>query len=848
MLAKAHPWLAKIWRLSLLVAAVWLIRQQSAPTDVAPLELDRVKDYFPTAAAISAPDAAGIQTLTDKNSLRIGYVTQTSPASNRIIGYSGPTNSLLALDPNGRVIGLRVLHSEDTPEHLAEVVAHRPFFHQFKEIKLGAVDPAFTPDTVTGATLTSTAIAEGVLARLGGSGASLRFPDPITLAEVQELLPEAVTLKEERVLDASGKVIARALRTSPTSDAVTGYKGPSDTLMLLSADGKNLLRVKLRKSYDTEAYVGCITGDSYFVNQLAMPMEKLAALDYEQAGIEGVSGATQTSYAMAEGLKQRAQTWLAAQQHPLTALMEKVRWRWQDTGHVMVLVAAFVMAFTRLRGIPWVRHLHHALLVVYGGFMVGELLSQALFAGWARSGTPWRSAPGLLLLAVVALLAPVFTRRQIYCHHICPHGALQQLLARRLPWQWKPGPRVLKILHALPQVLLAFVLFAAITGLAINLNVIEPFDAYVWKVAGLAAIIIFIVGILASLFLPLAYCHHGCPTGALFGYLRSSGASDRIGKRDLIAAALLIGFGVLAHFRDHPAMEVSQHLEGEAMGSTWSVTVAHARATDLQPLVARRLEALEDIFSHYRPQSALSRFNSSRSTDWHSVPPELGEVVALAKQVHAETSGSLEPTLAPLVNLWGFGPEKAKRAEPSAHELTQALKSVGLHHVQVQISPPALKKTDPDVTLNLSALVEGYAAGEIDDLLVSHGSTDHLVNIGGEVKARGLTAEGKAWAIGIQHPAAEGACGTIHLQDEAIATSGTYRQRSADRRANHIIDPRTGQPVKHATESVTVVHAEPALADAYATALLVLGSDEGQRMAQRLGLRAVFIDRTSAKE
>ncbi len=843
MLAKAHPFLAKMWRLTLLAVAVWLIRQHAAPPEAAPLPLDRVKDYFPGAASISAPDASGIQTLTDGSGLRLGFVLQTSPASDRIIGYSGPTNTLLALDPNGRVLGLRVLHSADTPEHLAEVVAHRAFFNQFKGIKLGELDSEFKPDTVTGATLTATAIAEGVLTRMGGSGASLRFPEPVSLAEVQELLPEAASLKGVHVFDSTGKRIAQAIRTSPKSDAVIGYKGPSDTLMLLDADAKNVLKVKLRKSYDTAAYVGYVTGDRRYLNTFAMPLEKLATLDYAKAGIEGVSGATETSYAVAEGMKRRAQSWLEEQKSPLTVLLEKMRWRWQDTGHVLVLLAAFVMAFSRLRGIAWVRHVHHALLVVYGGFVVGELLSQALFAGWARNGTPWRSAPGLLLLAVVALLAPVFTRRQLYCHHICPHGALQQLLARRLPWQYKPSPRTLKVLHLVPQVLLACVLFAAMTGLAVNLNAIEPFDAYVWKVAGSAAIILFVIGIIFSLFLPLAYCHHGCPTGALFGFLRSSGASDRIGKRDLIAAALVLIFWLITQLRTDSVPASAPGLSGQAMGTTWSVTLAKPVGGDLRGLISEKLEALEQTFSHYRTHSHLSRFNALQDTDWMPVPPELVEVVALAQTVHAQTSGALDPTLAPLVSLWGYGPGGRKDHPPSGDALRQALEHVGLDAIQVRHQPPALRKTDPSVTLNLSSIVEGYAAGEIDRLLAEHGSTGHLVNIGGEVKARGQSPEGRPWHIGIQHPDAAQPCSLIALQNEAAATSGTYRQRTADRRSTHILDPRTGRPISHTTESVTVIHPSPALADAYATALLVLGSKEGRPLAQQLGLNALFLDR-----
>ncbi|MDB6137675.1 MAG: yccM, partial [Verrucomicrobiaceae bacterium] len=217
-----------------------------------------------------------------------------------------------------------------------------------------------------------------------------------------------------------------------------------------------------------------------------------------------------------------------------------IRWRWQDTGHGVVLFSALLMAFTRLRGIAWARHVHHALLVGYVGLFAGEMLSQALLAGWATHGTPWRSAPGLVLLGTVALLGPVITRRQLYCHHVCPHGALQQLLARRLPWQWRVPAGVARWLEHVPLALLATVLFVAALRLGLDLNSLEPFDAYVWKVAGLSTIIIAVTGLVASLFVPLAYCKYGCPTGAVFKLLRYAGDGDRLGWKDLSVVLTLL--------------------------------------------------------------------------------------------------------------------------------------------------------------------------------------------------------------------------------------------------------------------------------------------------------------------
>jgi len=531
----------RLWRVALLTAAVFAIRRSHQPTAME-LTVERVRDFFPAAAVLTPQN--GMHAVKDESGITLGQVMQTSPEADDIIGYSGPTNTLIALDAGGKVIGLRILHSSDTTDHVAEVVGKRSFFKQFTD-KKAAEMANMKVDAVSGATLTSSAISEGVLRRLGKSATtSLRFPDAITLDEVKKLESQAAKLRESKthpgsqeVLDAKGAVIALAVRTAPSSDGTVGYKGPSDTFMLMDAAGATLRGIALRRSYDNEAYVGYVTGDAAFLKTFdGMTTEKIANIDFNAAGIEGVSGATQTSYGVAEGLRMRAQA-LLKEKEAKRGWWSLIRWRWQDTGHVVIILAAFVMAFTSLRGHAWCRHLHHALLVIYGGFIAGEMLSQGLLAGWAAHGTPWRNAQGLVLLAAVALLGPVFTSKQLYCHHICAHGALQQLVAKRLSFQWSPSKRMDAILSKLPFVLLVFVLFSVAFGLRVDLNSLEPFDAYLFRVAGWASIVLAVVGLVWSLFTPLAYCRYGCPTGSLFKLLRFTGDADRLGMRDWMAAA-----------------------------------------------------------------------------------------------------------------------------------------------------------------------------------------------------------------------------------------------------------------------------------------------------------------------
>lgn len=550
LLKKMRPLLIRLWRLGLLVGAIFVLQDQAQQREqaeaVAALRPERLKDFFPEATSLGEINPGnGWRAVLDKDQQSLGYICTTAPESNRIIGYSGPSNCLMAFNTRGEMMGLRLLKSHDTVEHVAEVVSDRKFFTQFHTLKPGSElkEPLHT---VTGATLTSAAIAQGVLEKLGqAKGASLRFPEEITLAEIQRLEPRAQSLQPAAgtpgataVLDAAGQRIGLALRTSPVTDTLVGYKGPSDTLMLLDASGRELKKIALRKSFDTKRYVAYVTGDAYFHRLFQdMSLEKLASLDFKEAKIEGVSGATETSWSIAEGLKRRAQSLL---EDKPTGWLRKVRWRWQDSGHLLVLLSAFIMAFTRLRGIGLLRHGHHLLLVIYGGFIAGEMLSQGLLTGWAAHGTPWQNAPGFLLLAAVALLTPVTSGKHLYCHHICPHGALQQLLARRLRWQWRIQAPVERVLVRLPFVLLAFIFISLVLGWQVDLNALEPFDAYLFRIAGWASLVIAILGALAALFQPLAYCKYGCPTGALFKLLRFTGDQDRLGMRDWIAAALLL--------------------------------------------------------------------------------------------------------------------------------------------------------------------------------------------------------------------------------------------------------------------------------------------------------------------
>jgi polyferredoxin len=190
------------------------------------------------------------------------------------------------------------------------------------------------------------------------------------------------------------------------------------------------------------------------------------------------------------------------------------------------------------------------LVIVYVGFINGDLLAQSIFVGWAEHGIPSRTAPGLVLLLAAALVIPWTTGKPLYCQHICPHGAAQELLHRIAPRRWRLHLRadVDRALRWLPPGLLFVVLGAALLLLPIDPAHLEPFDAYVIRSAGWATITIATVGLIASLFVPIAYCHYGCPTGAVLNFIRRHGSPDQFGRRELTALVLVAFAWLLSRY------------------------------------------------------------------------------------------------------------------------------------------------------------------------------------------------------------------------------------------------------------------------------------------------------------
>lgn len=286
-------------------------------------------------------------------------------------------------------------------------------------------------------------------------------------------------------------------------------------------------------------------------------------------------------------------------------------------------------------------------------------------------------------------------------------------------------------------------------------------------------------------------------------------------------------------------------ITGETMGTTWSVKffpTEKSSAAALQRAVQSRLDELEGAMSTYRDDSEVMRFNRAPSTNWFPVSSDTATVVAAAQRVSETTGGAFDITIAPLVDLWGFGKVRHAR-QPATNEIAAARALIGWPKLHVRLDPPALRKDAPDLAMDLSGIAKGYAVDAISSLLARAGSTNYLVQIGGEFFARGHGGDGQPWRVGVEDARRPGEIlRVVELHNRALSTSGNYRNFHdvGARRLGHIIDPRHGWPVTNELASVSVIAGSSTLADAMATTVFVLGQERGTPVAASNRVECIF--------
>lgn len=316
------------------------------------------------------------------------------------------------------------------------------------------------------------------------------------------------------------------------------------------------------------------------------------------------------------------------------------------------------------------------------------------------------------------------------------------------------------------------------------------------------------------------------------------------------AAMLLAACGGPREPREGAALHV---FEGLAMGATWRVKVCASgasaqRLAQARAAVADAIGGVAAKMSLYDPASELSRFNAHASTAPFALSADTFAVFELAQRVSTASGGAFDVTVAPAVDAWGFGPDKHRWVPPERVQRA-ARARVGWRRLLLEARTRALAKAVPDVCADFSGIAQGYGVDRAASALDALGFDRYLIDMRSEIRARGLNAEGRGWQVAIEQPdaAPPRARLALPLSGLAIATSGDYRIffEQDGKRYAHEIDPTSGAPTRHALASASVVMPECALADAWATALYVLGPERGPALAESLGLAAHFIVRTA---
>ena len=286
------------------------------------------------------------------------------------------------------------------------------------------------------------------------------------------------------------------------------------------------------------------------------------------------------------------------------------------------------------------------------------------------------------------------------------------------------------------------------------------------------------------------------------------------------------------------------------MGTTWSVRLVPPPGPEpalFQAEIEDELERLVGHFSHWDPRSELARFNSA-PPGFYAVSEPFWTLLNAAMDYADDTDGAVDPTLGALVDLWGFGPPGPRPAGdlPTDAEIAEALSRSGWQGLRLNRSMRAVQQIG-GMKLDLSGIAKGHAVDRLSERLSGLGATHHLVEIGGELRGRGVKPDGQPWWVELQQPPGSPAPRTlVALFDLAVATSGDWVRRfeAGGQVYSHTLDGRIGQPIANGVAAVTVLSDTALRADATATALAVMGLEEGGAFAEALDIAAAFVVRT----
>ncbi|MWV12450.1 FAD:protein FMN transferase [Pseudomonas sp. R-28-1W-6] len=292
-------------------------------------------------------------------------------------------------------------------------------------------------------------------------------------------------------------------------------------------------------------------------------------------------------------------------------------------------------------------------------------------------------------------------------------------------------------------------------------------------------------------------------------------------------------------------------LNGTTMGTRYSALFYAEPGLDESAIGASLFAAVDRVdrqMSSWKADSQLNRLNALATGQWLDLPAELYQVLATALRVGRQSAGAFDIGVGDLVNAWGFGPDRPQPDRAQIDALRRQPRRPAGAALELDPAHGRIRKRSA-ITLDLAGIAKGFGVDELARCLDGWGIGHYLVGIDGEMRARGHKADGQPWVIAIENPSygLREAMGVMELSDAAIATSGDYRHwvEMADQRVAHTMHPGLGAPLRNRLAAVTVVAATCMLADAWATALLVLGEEAGMKMAVERGMDALFVLRTA---
>lgn len=306
-------------------------------------------------------------------------------------------------------------------------------------------------------------------------------------------------------------------------------------------------------------------------------------------------------------------------------------------------------------------------------------------------------------------------------------------------------------------------------------------------------------------------------------------------KKNIIYSAVLLSLVAIVWLYRNSQGEAGDtdsrqiSISGQTMGTVYNVKYLDEQDRNFKSSIDSLLEVFNQSLNHYLPESEISRFNRNDTLFYEL--PYFYPVLEASREVVNVTDGAFDPTVAPLVNAWGFGPEGGEL--PDSIAVDSLLDLVGFD--KIVFNTGYVTKTQPDIQLNFSAIAKGYGVDVVADYLSEQGVEHMMVEIGGEIVCRGVNSRGEVWKIGIDDPVSNGnMTAAIAINNRAIATSGDYRNYYIrdGKKYSHTLNPHTGYPVEHSVLSVSIIADDCMTADAYATAFMVLGLEKSLQVLE----------------